>query len=85
MKSRLAKPKPDLVWLWSDSGGDWRKVVVDVKVASTDRLNDAFMEKDKYRERTIKETREKKVEKAVTVPLIFSHGGAVHKESVRKG
>ena len=32
-----AKLKPDLVWLRRDSGGDWRKVVVDVKVTSTEK------------------------------------------------
>ena len=48
-----ARLKPDLVWLRCDSG-DWRKVVVDVKVTSTDQLNKAFKEKDdKYRERTM--------------------------------
>ena len=30
-----AKLKPDLVRLRSDSGGQWRKVVVDVKITST--------------------------------------------------
>ena len=45
-----AKLKPDLVWLRRDSGGDWRKVVVDVKVTSTDKMNETFKEKDdKYR------------------------------------
>ena len=32
-----AKLKPDLVWLRRDSGGQWRKVVVDVKVTSTEK------------------------------------------------
>ena len=42
--------KPGLVWLWRDSGDVWRKVVVDVKVTSTDKMNEAFKEKDeKYR------------------------------------
>ena len=45
-----ARLKPDLVWLRRDSGVQWRKVVVDVKVTSTDELNKAFKEKDdKYR------------------------------------
>ena len=45
-----------------------RKVVVDVKVTSTADLNNAFKEKSgKYRKRTIKETRGKKVAKAVIV------------------
>ena len=45
-----AKLKPDLMWLRRDSGGEWRKVLVDVKVTSTDKLNEAFKEKDvKYR------------------------------------
>ena len=37
---------PDLVWLRRESGGDWRKVVVDVKVTTTDDTNKAFKEKD---------------------------------------
>ena len=47
-KGRIAgaKLKPDLVWLRRDAGGDWRKVVVDVKVTSTADMNKAFMEKD---------------------------------------
>ena len=56
-----AKLKPDLVWLRRDSGGDWRKVVVDVKVTSTDKIDEAFREKDeKYRMWATQETREKK-------------------------
>ena len=79
-----AKLKPDLVWLRCDSG-DWRKVVVDVKVTSTDKMNVAFKEKDeKYREWTTKETLEKKVGKAVIVPLIVSHDGAIHRDSVKR-
>ena len=51
---RGARLKQDLVWLRRDSGSDWRKVVVDAKVTSTDKMNEAFREKDdKYRERTI--------------------------------
>ena len=80
-----AKLKPDLVWLRCDSGGQWRKVVVDVKVTSSDEMAKAFKEKDDtYRTWTVQETREKKVWKAVMVPLIFSHDGAVHKESVKR-
>ena len=46
-----AKLKPDLVWLCRDSENEWRKVVVDVKVTSTEKMNEAFKEKDeKYRE-----------------------------------
>ena len=56
-----AKLKPDLVWLRKDSGGDWRKVVGDVKITSTDKMSEAVKEKDdKYREWATKETREKK-------------------------
>ena len=59
-----AKLKPDLVWLRRDNGGEWRKVVVDVKVTSTDKMSEAFKEKDeKYREWATWETREKKVGK----------------------
>ena len=86
-KGRVAgsKLKPDLVWLRRDSGDIWRKVVADVKVTSTDKLNEAFKEKDdKYREWTTRETREEKVVKAVMVPLIISHNGAVHRDTVRR-
>ena len=80
-----AKLKPDLVWLRRDSGDVWRKVVVDVKVTSTEDLNRAFKEKDdKYRKWATMETREKKVGKAVMVPLIVSHDGAIHRDSVRR-
>ena len=52
-----AKMKLDLVWPRRDSGGQWRKVVVDVKITSTDEMNEAFKEKDeKFRELTTKET-----------------------------
>ena len=75
------KLNPDLVWLRRDSRNQWGKVVVDVKVTSTDDMNKAFKEKDdKYREWATKETQEKKVEKAVMVPLIISHDGAVHRD-----
>ena len=61
------------------------KVVVDVKVTSTDQLHKAFREKDdKYRVWATSETREKKVSKVVMVPIIISHDGAVHKDSVRR-
>ena len=56
-----AKLKPNLVWLRRDSGGQWKKVVVDVKVTSTDKLNKAFKEKDdKYREWTSKKRGKRK-------------------------
>ena len=61
------------------------KVVVDEKVTSTDQLHKAFKEKDdKYRVLATKETRETKVVNVVMVPLIISHDGAVHKDSVRR-
>ena len=51
-------------------------VVVDVKVTSTDKMNDAFKENDeKYREWATQETREKKVVMAVMVPVIISRWG----------
>ena len=51
-----------------------------MKVTSTDKLNEAFKEKvDKYSEWGTTETREKKVAKAVMVPSIISHGGAIHR------
>ena len=46
-----AKLKPDLVWVQREASGQWRKVVVDVMVTSTEKMNEAFKEKDeKYRE-----------------------------------
>ena len=78
-----AKLKPDLVWLRCDRG-EWKKVVVDVKVTSTDKMNEAFKEKDeKYREWAIPE-RGEKVSKVVMVPLVISHDGAVHKDTIRR-
>ena len=60
------KLKLDLVWLRREPGGEWRKVVVDVKVTSTEDMEKSFKENDeKYREWTTIETREKKVAKAV--------------------
>ena len=48
-------------------------------------MNDTFKEKDeKYRVWATSETREKKVAKVVMVPIIISHDGAVHKDSVRR-
>ena len=41
-----AKLKLDLVRLMGDSEGHWRKVVVDVKVTSTDKMNESFREKE---------------------------------------
>ena len=80
-----AKLKPDLVWLRRVSGGESKKVVVDVKVTSTAKLNEEFKEKDdKYREWGTRETMEKKVAKTVMVPLIISHDGAVHRNSIRR-
>ena len=80
-----ANLRPDLVWLRRDSGGQWLKVVVDAKVMSTDDLNKALKEKDDNdRQWATCETREKKVAKAVMVPLIISHDGAVHKDTVKR-
>ena len=79
-----AKLKPKLAWLRREAGGQWKKVVVDVKVRSTDDMNKAFKEKDeKYRVWATQETREEKMVKAVMVPLIISHDGAIHKDTVR--
>ena len=79
-----AKPRPDLVWLRRDSGDQWKKVV-DVKVISTDQINNAFKEKDdKFREWTTFETWEEKVAKVVMGPLIISHDGSVHRDTVRR-
>ena len=80
-----AKLKPDIVWLRRDSEGNWKKVVVDVKVTSTDKMSEAFKEKDeKYRVWATQETREKKVSKVVMVPIIISHDCAVHRDTVRR-
>ena len=80
-----AKLKPDLVWFRRDSWDILRKVVADVKVTSTDKMNEAFKEKDgKYREWTTRETREEKVGMAVMVPNIISNDGAVHRDTVRR-
>ena len=82
---RGARLRPDLVWLRGDMDGQWEKVVVDVKVTSTDNMNWAFLEKDdKYRLWATRETREKNVAKAVLVPLIVSHDSAVHRDTVRR-
>ena len=86
-KGRIAgaKLKPDLVWLRRDSDDQWKKVVVDVKVTSTDKMNEAFKEKDdKDRVWTTQETRESNVEKAVMVPLIISNDRTIHKETVKR-
>ena len=83
--SRRRKLKPDMVWLGRDSRNRWRKVVVDVMVTSTDKMNESFKEKDeKYRELATRETRENNVVMAGMVPLIISHGGAVHKDTVKR-
>ena len=74
-----------MVWIRRDPGGQWRKVVVDVNITSTDKMNKSFKEKDdKYREWATRETREEKVVKAVMVPLIISNDGAVHRDTVRR-
>ena len=73
------------MWLRRNTGDKWKKVVVDVKITSTDQMNKAFKEKDdKYREWATKDTREKKVVMAVMVPLIISHDGAVHRDTIRR-
>ena len=57
-----AKLRLDLALMRRDAGGEWQKVVVDVKVTSTeDKMKEAFKEKDdKYRDWTTKETRERR-------------------------
>ena len=56
-----------------------------MKITSTDKMNDEFKKKDdKYRVWTTQETQEKKVSKAVMVPLIVSRDGAIHKETVMR-
>ena len=48
-------------------------------------MNEAFKEKDeKNRIWATQETGEKTVSEAVMVPLIISHDGAVHMDSVRR-
>ena len=67
--------KPDLALLRRVSC-EWRKAVVDVKITSTDKLNEAFKEKDeKYREWTMWEKWKNKLVMTVMVPLIISHDG----------
>ena len=79
-----AKLKPDLVWQRRGAVDQLKNVVVDVKVTSTHQMNEAFKEKDdKYRVWATRETREKKEIKVVMVPIIISHDGAVHKDTVR--
>ena len=59
--------------------------MVEVKITSTEDMKKAFREKDeKYREWTTQDTREKKVAKAVMVPLILSHDRAVHSDTDRR-
>ena len=80
-----ARMKPDPVWLRHDSRDERLKIVVDMKVTSTDVVNGSFTEKDdKYRVWATSETWEKKVSKVMMVPLIISHDGAVHRASVRR-
>ena len=56
-----------------------------MKVTSTDKMNEAFKEKDeKYREWTTLETGEKKVVMVVMVPLIISNDGVIIKDSVKR-
>ena len=52
--------KPDLVWIRRDAGDDKRKVVVDVMVPSTDKMNDASREKDENIENGPPEKRERR-------------------------
>ena len=80
-----AKLKPDLVWVRGDAGNKWRKVVVDVKITSTDKMDDAFKEDDdRYRGWATGETLEKNDANAVMVPIIISHDGAIHRDSVKQ-
>ena len=54
-------------------------------ISCSKKVSESFKEKDdKYREWATRETREKNVAKAVMVPLIISHDGAVHRDSVRR-
>ena len=80
-----AKLKPDLVWIRRDAGDQLQKAVIDVKITSTEDMNKAFKEKeDKYRVWATRDTKEQKVVKAVMIPLIISHDGAVHRDSVKR-
>ena len=84
-QSRWREAETDFVRLRREAGCQWKKVVVDVKVTSTDNLNESFKVKDdKYREWTTRETREKKIGMAVIVPLSTSHDGAVHRDTIRR-
>ena len=56
---------------------------MDVKVTSTDKMNETFKEKEeKYRAWTTHETEEMKASKVVMVPIIISHDSAVHRDTV---
>ena len=56
-----------------------------MKITSTEDMNKAFNNKnDKYLKWTTMETKEKKVVKAVMVPLIVSHDGAIHRDTVMR-
>ena len=56
-----------------------------MKDASTDKMNEAFKEKDENdREWVTRDTRERKVVMAVMEPLIISHDGAVHRDTVKR-
>ena len=62
------------------------KIVVDVTVRSTDKMNEAFKEKDdKYREWATKDTLEDKVAKAEMVLIIISHEGRSTRTLSRDG
>ena len=60
------------MWPRRVSGEEWRKFVVDVKITSTDKMNDACKEKDeKYQDWATRETRE---DKAVIVVNFLATG-----------
>ena len=78
-----AKLKPDLVWLRRDSGVQWKKVVLDVKVTSTDDMNKAKKEKDHREWATKRDAGEESIEGRDGAPVI-AHDGAVHRENQAK-
>ena len=76
-----AEARPGVVQT-QHTGDCWRKVVVDVKVTSTDDMSKSFMEKDeKDCEWTTSETLGEKVVVAM-VPQIISHDRAIHRVTV---
>ena len=72
------------MWHMSEFGSLWIKVVVGVKVTSAKKNKDIKENEDTHREWTTRETMDKNVSQGVMAPLVISHDGEVHNESVRR-